>query len=317
MKTLHEKNLRIIRELLHKKLKKENILVAILGGSVARGDETEYSDIDIVFYVDRKNLPKDSRCFYKFKGKYIEEHYSPIEELKNENILPEEKILLDKTGEITKFLFNKSLAKKKFNLEIKEAKRYQRLAEESFNKKDYEESFYYLYGLGSSAFIIMHTLPPRFNLPFPSFRLLKSIAIIDKINKTKAYKKIEQIYTFKNKNKKEILRTFEKAYSLMNKLKKIENPKSKNLGFFDKTKIRYNLKGLKKTFEDYPFVYAYRFIVGCLTMWAFDKKIKDKDTKKIYKYLLESLGVKEINRELVKEKINISRDLIEECEKIK
>ena len=47
----------------------------------------------------------------------------------------------------------------------------------------------------------------------------------------------------------------------MNKAKQAENPESKNLGFFDKTKIRYNLTGLEKTFESYPFVYAYRFIV--------------------------------------------------------
>ena len=103
----------------------------------------------------------------------------------------------------------------------------------------------------------------------------------------------------------------------MNKIHKKENPSFENLGFFDKIKIEYNTEALKKTFEDYPFVYAYRFIVGCLSTWAFDKKINKKERTKIKKTLFNVLGIREINRELVKEKVMFSKELIKECEKIK
>ena len=78
-KDIHKQNMKVISKLIDKKLENENLQVVILGGSVARGDETEHSDIDIVFYVKEKDLPKNSRKFYKFKGKYIEEHYFNIE----------------------------------------------------------------------------------------------------------------------------------------------------------------------------------------------------------------------------------------------
>ncbi|MFH0836761.1 MAG: nucleotidyltransferase domain-containing protein [Candidatus Aenigmatarchaeota archaeon] len=316
MEHTHQDYMKIVDSLVQRKLKNEPIVAVILVGSVARGDETEYSDIDIIFYVKKKNLPKDLWRFYKFKGKYIEEHYSAIEELKNENILPDEVILYDKTGKINGTKFNKSAAKNKFIQELKKAKRSQKLAENLFRKNKYEESFYYLYGLRSPVFTIMHALPPRYNLPFPSFRLLKSLEIIDKRNKTHLYKLIEHIYSFNNKDQNDILWNFKKSYILMSKLKRVENPKSKNLGFFDKTKIKYNIDGLKKTFEKYPFVYAYRFVVGCLTMSAFDKNIGTDDKKLFYRYLLNSLGITTIDEKLVKQKIELSRALVKECEKL-
>jgi len=317
VKEIHKKFMKVIDDLIKKKIKSEPIKSIILGGSVARGDETEHSDIDIVFYVNKKDMPKNPRRFYKFKGRYIEEHYSEIEKLKNENILPEEKILYDKTGKIKKKGFDEKIAGKKLNFEIKEAIKYQRLAEQFFKKGNYEESFNFLYGLGSPAFILMHALPPRFNLPFPSFRLLKSLKIIDRKHKTKTYEKVEEIYTFENKNKKQILKDFQKAYLLMNKIKKSENPNSKNLGFFDKIKIKYNVEGLKKTFEDYPFVFAYRFIVGCLVMWTFDKKTKKRDKEVFYQILLKVLGIEKIDKKIVEEKLKFSKELLKETEKLK
>jgi len=317
VKKIHKQFMKVIDGLIKKKIKSEPIQAIILGGSVARGDETEHSDIDIVFYVKKKDMPENARRFYKFKGRYIEEHYHEIEKLKNENILPEEKILYDKTGKIKKKDFDEKLAKKRFNFEIKEAIKYQKLAEQFFKKKNYEKSFNCLYGLGSPAFILMHALPPRFNLPFPSFRLLKSLKIIDRKYKTKTYEKIEKIYTFKNKNNKQILRDFQKAYLLMNKIKKSENPNSKNLGFFDKIKIKYNVEGLKKTFEEYPFVFAYRFIAGCLAMWTFDKNIKKKDKEVFYQILLKVLGLEKIDKKLFEEKLKLSKELLKEAEKLK
>lgn len=306
----------VIDDLVKKKIKSESIQAIILGGSVARGDETEHSDIDIVFYVKKKDMPEVPRRFYKFKGKHIEEHYSEIENLKNENILPEERILYDKTGKIKKKDFDEKVAKKRFRSQLKEAKKYQKLAELSFKKGNYEGSFNFLYGLGSPAFILMHALPPRFNLPSPSFRLLKSLKIIDKKHKTKIYEYVEKIYTFGNKNKKKILKDFQKAYSLMNKIKKSENPNSRNLGFFDKIKIKYNIEGLEKTFENYPFVFAYRFIVGCLAMWTFDKKTKKKDKEILYRILLKVLGVEKIEKKLIEERLKFSKEFLKEAENL-
>jgi len=317
VKEIHNQFMKVVNDLIKKKIKSESIQAIILGGSVARGDETKNSDIDIVFYVKKKDMPKNPRRFYRFKGKYIEEHYSEIEKLKNEDILPEEKILYDATGKIRKEDFDEKTAKKKFNVEFKEAIKYQGLAERFFKKNNYEESFNFLYCLGSPAFILMHSLPPRFNLPFPSFRLLKSLKIIDEKHKTKTYNKVEEIYTFQNKNKRQILRDFKKAYLLMNKIKKSENPDSKNLGFFDKIKIKYNLNGLKKTFEDYPFVFSYRFIVGCLAMWTFDKNTKKKNKEFFYQILLKVLGVEKIDKKLVEEKLKFSKCLLKEAEKLR
>lgn len=316
-KKIHDNFVRVVEDLVKRKLQSESIQAIILGGSVARGDETEHSDIDIVFYVKKKDLPKDPRKFYKFKGKYIEEHYSIIDDLNNEHILPESKVLYDKTGKIKKEVFNEWVAKRRFNAELKEAKKYQKLAEESFENKNYERSFSLLYGLESPAFILMHSLPPRFNLPFPSFRLLKSLKIIDRKHKTKIYEKIRELYIFGNSNKKQILNDFQKAYFLMYKIKKSENPNSKNLGFFDKQKIKYNIRGLKKTFENYAFVFAYRFIVGCLSTWAFDKKIKERDRKTLHKILLDILGVKKIDRDLINEKLKLSKELLKETQGLK
>jgi predicted nucleotidyltransferase len=309
--------MQVVNALIEKKIKTEPIQAVTLWGSVARGDEHEHSDIDIVFYVKKKDLPKDTRRFYKFKGTYIEEHYSKIEDLKSENILPEVKILYNKTGKIIKHEFDERREKKAFIKKLREAEKYLKLARNCFQKGAYEKSFNYLYGLGEPASIIMHALPPRYNLPFPTFRLLGSVKIIDEKNKTQVYKKIEQIYKFNNTNVTEILQNFKKAYELMSKIKCKENPSAKNLGFFDKIKIKYNVESLKKTFEDHPFVYAYRFIVECLTEWAFDKKIKLKERKKLHKYLLKSLGLANIDGNLVKQKLKLFEDLLKEAKKLK
>jgi len=308
--------MRVVNALIEKKIKTEPIQAVTLGGSVARGDEHEHSDIDIVFYVKKKDMPKDTRRFYKFKGTYIEEHYHEIGALKSENILPEVKILYNKTGKIIKHEFDERREKKAFIKKLREAEKYLKLARNCFRKGAYETSFNYLYGLGEPASIIMHALPPRYNLPFPTFRLLGSVKIIDEKNKTQVYKKIEQIYKFNNTNLKEILHNFEKAYELMNKIKREENSDAKNLGFFDKIKIEYAIESLKENFEDYPFVYAYRFIAECLTEWAFDKKIKLKERKKLRKYLLKSLGIANIDGDLVKQKIALFEDLLKEAKKL-
>lgn len=314
---LHKEFMKVVDLLVKNKLKEEPIQAVILGGSVARGDENSHSDIDINFYVKKLDMPNNPWRFYKFKGKYIEEHYLPIKDLKNETLLPEQKILYDKKDKLKQNKFNEKKAIINFKKNLIEAKRCQRLAEKSFNEKNYEKTFNYIYGFESPAFIFMHALPPRFNLPFPSFRLFDSIKDIDKKNKTNIYRKIEEIYIFKNRNQKEILRDFEKAYHLMNKMKKSENFKSNNLGFYDKIKIKYNVDGLKETFKKYPFVYAYRFIVGCLTMWAFEDKIKPEDKGKLKNYLLNILGMKIIDKDLVKKKLELSNELIKECEKLK
>ncbi|MFH1608305.1 MAG: nucleotidyltransferase domain-containing protein [archaeon] len=314
---LHCQFMKVVNQLVKKKISKEPIEVIILGGSVARGDETEESDIDVVFYVKKKDMPANPQRFYKFKGKYIEEHYSTIENLKSKSILPEEKILYDKKGKIPKLFFDEKWAKKDFNGDLKDAKKSQKIAEKKFSEGNYDLVFNYLYGIKSPSFLMMHAIPPRFNLPFPSFRLLGSIRKIDKKHKTRSYLLIKQLYEFENKDCKRVLGDFKKAYFLMNQLEQKKKPRVKNLGFYDKLKIDYNVKGLKRTFEDYPFVYAYRFIVGCLVMWTFDEKIQRKDREIFHIFLLKILGVERISKELVKEKLELSRNLVKECEKLK
>lgn len=313
---LHEEFMKVVHDLVKHKIKSEHIYAAILGGSVARGDETEHSDIDIAFCVNKKDMPKDPRRFYKFRGKYIEEHYSEIENIDQEKILPEEKIIYDKTGKIKKKNFDEKTAKGMFRTELQRSRKSQELSEKQFKKGNYEESFNSLYGAEGPAFILMHALPPRFNLPFPSFKLLNSLKIIDRKCEMKIYAKIEEIYNFENHDWKRILKIFRKAYLLMNKIKSLENPDSKNLGFFDKIKIRYNVDGLKETFQKYPFVFAYRFIVGCLTAWTFEKNIGGNERARLHDFLLGVLGINEIGKGLVKDKLKLSRELIDEAEKL-
>ena len=164
--------------------------------------------------------------------------------------------------------------------------------------------------------ILMHEIPPRFNLPFPSFRLLKSLKLVDSKYKTKTVETLTKLYSFKNENRREIIEDYSKAYKLMNKIKKSKNPDSENLGFFDMEKIKYNVEGLRMTFEDYPFVFAYRFIVGCLVDWSFDKNLPSKERNQLFDILLRILGIKELDMDLVKEKLMISENLIHESEKL-
>ncbi|MFH1503164.1 MAG: nucleotidyltransferase domain-containing protein [Candidatus Diapherotrites archaeon] len=297
---IHQKFMDVVNSLVNEKIKKEPIQAVILGGSVARGDETKHSDIDIVFYVKKKDLPENKRGFYKFKGKCIEEHYFSIEDLKNSNLLPEEKIIYGKTGKIKIPKFNEKLAKKKFKDSLKQAKKFQKLAESDFKKGDYEKAFYYLYSMESPSFIMMHSLPPRFNLPFPSFRLLNSIKSIDKNKNTKFYGLFEEFYKFNNKKIKEIMGSFSEAYYL--RIKKE-----------GKLKVKYNLEYLKKTFKEYPFIFAYRFIVCCLTLWTFDNSIEQEKREFLNRSLMKVLGIKNISKKLVKEKLEISNKLFLEC----
>jgi hypothetical protein len=48
----------------------------------------------------------------------------------------------------------------------------------------------------------------------------------------------------------------------------------------------------------------------------FDKNNKLNDKKRFYKYLLNSLGIENIDENLVKQKIKLTDKLIEECEKL-
>ncbi len=313
---IHRKFMEIVDALVKKRINEREIQAVVLGGSVARGEETKHSDIDINFYVKEADLPETVRGFYKFKGKYIEEHYSSIENLKNENLLPEEKIIYDKTGKIKIPGFDEMKARNKFRSDLSESKRLCEIAENFFRKKDYQNCLYTLIGNGPS-FILMHSLPRRFNLPFPSFRLMSSIKEVDKINKTVFYHIFEQIYHFNNMDKKKILSEFKKSYLFMSDLKKRENSEVKNLGFFEKSKVKYNLYGLKMTFNDYPFVFAHRFIVGCLAMWASDKNLDDAIRKILSDSLLKVLGLESIEKNLVEQKLNLSKKLIRECKKLK
>jgi len=310
---IHAEFMNVVNKLVERKVNNEKIIAAILGGSVARGDETEHSDIDIVFYVRKKDMPLDSRRFYKYLGKYIEEHYLPIEGFRNDSLLPEEKIIYDKTEKLKEVSFDEKKAKKIFKKNLSKAKKSLKLTKEYYFLERYEESFYCLFGIEGPTFILMHSLPPRFNLPFPSFRLLESLKIIDKSEGTKFYNIFEKIYTFENKDSEKILKIFSKAYKLVGEFKKNKNPPLNSLGFYDKIKIKYNLEGLKRTFDKYPFVYAYRFMVGCLVMWSIDKKLKKENRKILENLLLEILGIRSIDEVIVSEKIELTNKLIKEC----
>lgn len=93
---LHQENKQIVSQLIKKNIKDNKIVLAILGGSVARGDETEHSDIDINFFSEGKYLPNEKRKFYRFKRKYIEESFHNLSDFNINNLLDEEVILYDK-----------------------------------------------------------------------------------------------------------------------------------------------------------------------------------------------------------------------------
>jgi predicted nucleotidyltransferase len=306
MKKVHDEFMRVVDDLVKSKVDGESIQAIVLGGSVARGDEEEHSDIDIVFYVERRDLPESLRNFYEFEGKYIEEHYLAIENFCGEDVFPEARVLYDVSGKVRERKFDLGIAKKKFDEDLKGAKRSQKMAESFFEKGKYEEVFSCLYDMESPSFILMHALPARFDLPFPSFRLLKSIKIIDEKNGSRLYDKLERIYGFENNDYEEILRIFESAYKLVGEFR--------DGGFFDRLKIKYNIDGLRRTFEEYPFVYAYRFIVGCLASWAFNEGLGVEVRGKLRKNLFEVLGAEGVDEGLVKGKLELSRKLISECE---
>jgi predicted nucleotidyltransferase len=279
---LHARNMKIIGNLINKKIKSEPIQAVILGGSVARGDETKHSDIDIVFYVNKADMPKDSRRFYKFKGKYIEEHYSSTESLNSRNLLPEEKIIYTKIKNLKVPKFDKGVARARLVVETKKAKKFQKLAVENFKKGNFEKAFYYLFSMESPSFVLMHALPPSYNLPFPTFRLFESVKKFDK----KIYKIFEELFEFEDKDSRKILKRFGKIY------KKVSVERGSE-GFYDPLKVNYNLKELKRTFKKYPFFYSYRFILSCVVDWK----------------LSNEFGIK-ITKPLLRNKLSISENLI-------
>ncbi|MDD4353068.1 MAG: nucleotidyltransferase domain-containing protein [Candidatus Nanoarchaeia archaeon] len=306
---LHQEFLKVIDLLINKKLKENpKIELIIYGGSVARGDETEHSDIDIGFYCKKKYLPKFTRGFYKFKGKFIEEIFHPIEEFSKDEILDENVVAYDKYGLLKNRKFKSEKEKiNNFNKELKKAKKFQKIAIDYFNKKDYEKSVYHILGCEAFSYLMAMALPARLGLPYPSFRLFESIKKIDK----ELYNIWIKLFNIENFDQKNILKDYEKAYMIMNKCYKNKNPKEKNLGFYDIIKIKYNIECLNFTFNNYPKEYSLKFIIECLIDWSFGEKdlwtlkTNQKYNIEIIKIAKSILGIKEFDEKFAKEKLNI------------
>ena len=197
------------------------------------------------------------------------------------------------------------------NNELKQTKRYLNLAKQYFNGKEYEKCLLYLVGTKSYVFVLIHSFPKYYGLPYPSFRLLKSIEKIDK----RLYGLVQQIYTINNKDSKKILCKYALAYKLMSRCYKNINPTLSNYGFYDKIKVKYNLENLKETYNQYPKIYADRFIIGCVTSWALgsdevwknSKNNRKKDKMRVL--MLNILGLSEVSREFVEKKLNLTLNL--------
>jgi predicted nucleotidyltransferase len=312
-KDLHQEFLNIIDSLVKKKLKENpHIELIIYGGSVARGDETEHSDIDIGFYCKKEYMPDFTRGFYKFKGKHIEEIFHPLEEFSTDEIIDENVVAYDKNGLLKNRKFKSEKEKiNNFNKEWKKAKNFQKIAINYLNKKDYENAIYHILGCEGLSYLMAMALPARMNLPYPSFRLFKTIKKIDKT----LYNIWIKLFNIDNFDQKSVLKYFEKAYLIMNKCYKNKNPKEKNLGFYDILKLKYNIEGLKFTFNDYPKEYALKFIIECMIEWSFgekdlwDFKPNQKFKPEIIKLTKSLLGIKDFNKEFVKEKLDISKNI--------
>jgi len=201
--------------------------------------------------------------------------------------------------------------KKIFSIQWKKAKSFLKSAEKEYKKADYEKAVLHLLGSESLSFVLHHSLPPRDNLAYPSFRLFISIKKID----SEVYENSIKLFHIKNLNKKKVLEKFEIAYKIMNKCYKNKYPKERNLGFFDSLKIKYNLEGLKSTFEEYPPEFALRFIISCIIDWSLDSKDlwTIKKNKKYKKGLItlakQILGIKTFNQKFAQEKLVLSQVL--------
>ena len=323
---IHKRFMKVVDSLVKKKLKENpHIELVLLGGSVARGDESEHSDIDINFYVKKKYFPSFPRKFYKYKGKFIEEIFVPMKEFSSKVLFDEILVLYDKNNITNNMRKELSIKEKNkiFKSSWKKAKEYQRLAEDYYNKEDYEKSIYHILGSESLVHIFCMALPARLNLPFPSFRLLKTIKKISKIyGDNKIYHDCIKLFRIKNVDKKKVLKKYEKAYKIISKCYKNKNPNEKNLGFYDNLKIKYNIEGLDLTFKEYPPEFALKFIIGCIIDWSLDEKDlwKLKENKKyknqVIKLTKEILNIQEFNKEFAKQRLDLSKDLEKRIDKI-
>jgi predicted nucleotidyltransferase len=303
--------------LVEQKKKDLRIQLMVLGGSAARGDETEHSDIDINFFVRKKDMPDPSRRFYLFEGRFIEETFLPVEDFKIKELPAEVKILFDRNNFSLK---RKQLSEKQkfqqFKKDWKEAKKYLRLAEGFYKQENYDKAVLYLLGTKSLVSILVHSLPLRFDLPFPSFRLLKSIKLASNtLGDEKIYYDCINLFKIKNLDVNKILADYNRAYKIMAKCYSNKYPLEKNLGFYDNLKIKYNDKGLRLTFEDYPPEFALRFIISCVVDWSLDseqlwsiKKNKCYKTN-VSKLTYSVLGITRFDKEFATEKLLLSKNL--------
>jgi len=313
---LHKEFLDVVFSLVNKKIREEPISLIILGGSVARGDMEKHSDIDIAYYVPKKELHKFSRSFYKYLGKYIEDSYFAIEELEVEELIAESVVVYDPKNIIKnkKIQCNeKNVLSANFKKSITKGKLFLKLAEKYYNKGLYKESLIHLLSMQSYAFMFLHSLPPRFNMPFPTFKLYNSIK---KISKELGDPEIYKISTNLFNASENFIEYFEKGYNLMHQIQKKLNPNKKNYGFFDLLKIKYNIKYMEDIVKKHPKVFASRFAIGCMIDWAWNQKnnfnqkeIVDPYMKELNELMLKIFDINKITKEFVKEKLEITQKL--------
>jgi predicted nucleotidyltransferase len=313
---LHKEFLDVIYDLVNDKIKNEPIVLVVLGGSVARGDMEEHSDIDIVFYVPKNDLEKYSRGFYKYHGKFIEDSYFAIEDLNMSDLIAESMPIYDPENRLGDWM-GKSADEENlsniFRQNIEIGKKILFETEDNFNKGFYKESLVNLLTMNSYVFILLHSLPPRFNLPFPTFKLYKSIEeISNKLNSPKIYELSTKLYSASPN----FIDIFEESYKIMYGIQKKINPNQSNYGFFDPLKIEYNIKYAKDVVKKYPEFYASRFAMGCVIDWAWGNvddavqlEATEKYKDKLDSLALEILGTKKISKEFVEEKLKISKEL--------
>ncbi len=320
MSNLHKLYMKIVDSLVKMKLEENpRIELVLIGGSVARGDETIHSDIDINFYVKKEFLPASRMKCYEYKGKFVDETFIPLEEFNSSKLIDEVVVLFDKNGITSKI--RRGLSEKEKNKvlvrEWERARGFQRLSEAYYENGEYEKSVYHTLGSEGLAYNLCLFLPARLNLPFPSFRLLKTMK---KIN-TGIYDDLVKLFSVKDFDKEKVLRNYEKVYKIIADCYKQIKP-GENLGFFNPLKIKYNIDYLKLTFKDYPPAYDLKFIVGCVIDWALKteelwKNKKNQEYKsEVVKLTKEILGIKEFNKEYAKEKLELSKKLEKRTDKL-
>jgi predicted nucleotidyltransferase len=303
---LHRQYQKILNAWQKEQLRNKNIELIILGGSVARGDETKFSDIDVSIYYNNKFIIKAKRQFYKYRTKYIEQTNYDIADFKLEDVLKEQKILFDAKGYTKLLSFSKSKNKARFLKKYKDANESLKLAEMYYSKQDYENATLHLMGTKSFAFITVHALPELFDLPYPTFKLLSSIKQISKDTKIDVYKEYINLWTIKNNPK--IITNFEKIYKIM-------GPLNNNEGFYSKEKIHENMLQIIDTLKKYPKEYANRFIIGCVIDWALDKDTT-KNKQLIINLTKEILSINEFDNEFTEQKLLITKQIKKEIDEI-